>query len=115
MSFDYYRNKFKPRKLDEKETLSYSALKLLEIVDILNKIKVQLAASFSKFRIKHCALSLSDMLPKHLRNERFKKSSEIVISCWINTFLTRLYIYIYIRTLHIVLKMSNSLRKLDSS
>lgn len=90
MSFDYYRNKFKPRKLDEKETLqSFKTLKLLEIADVLKEIKIQLAASFSKFRIKYCALSLSDMLPRHLRNERFKKSSETIISCWINTFLTR--------------------------
>ncbi|VVC35355.1 Hypothetical protein CINCED_3A017063 [Cinara cedri] len=89
MSFDYYRNKFKPRKLDEKETAqSFESLKLLEIADVLKGIKIQLAASFSKFRIKHCALSLSDMLPKHLRNERFKKSPETIISCWINTFLT---------------------------
>lgn len=94
MSFDYYRNKFKPRKLDEKDTLSFNTLKLLEIANILKEIKIKLAASFSKFRIKHCALSLSDMLPRHLRNERFKKSSETVISCWINTFLTRL-IYFY--------------------
>lgn len=89
MSFDYYRNKFKPRKLDEKELSSFKSLKLLEIADVLKEIKIKLAASFSKFRIKHCALSLSDMLPRHLRNERFKKSSETVISCWINTFLTR--------------------------
>ncbi|KAL4119810.1 hypothetical protein QTP88_012576 [Uroleucon formosanum] len=89
MSFDYYRNKFKPRKLDEKEILSFNKLQLIEIADILKEIQIQLAASFSKFRIKHCALSLSDMLPRHLRNERFKKSSETVISCWINTFLTR--------------------------
>lgn len=89
MSFDYYRNKFKPRKLDEREILNFKSLKLIEIADILKEIKIQLAASFSKFRIKHCALSLSDMLPRHLRNERFKKSSETVISCWINTFLTR--------------------------
>ncbi|XP_025411124.1 putative methyltransferase NSUN7 [Sipha flava] len=77
-----------PRKLDENETISFKALKLLEIADILKDIKIQLAASFSKFKIKHCALSLSDMLPRHLRNERFKKSSETIISCWINTFLT---------------------------
>jgi len=89
MSFDYYRNKFKPRKLDEKEISSFNKLQLIEIADILKEIQIQLAASFSKFRIKHCVLSLSDMLPRHLRNERFKKSSETVISCWINTFLTR--------------------------
>lgn len=89
ISFDYYRNKFKPRKLDEKETLSFKTMKLLEIAEILKAVKIQLAASFSKFRIKHCAQSLSDMLPSHLRNERFKKSSETVICCWINTFLTR--------------------------
>lgn len=89
MSYDYYRNKFKPRKLDENETLSFKTLKLLEIENTLKEVKVQLAASFSKFRIKHCALSLSDMLPNHLRNDRFKKSSETVICCWINTFLTR--------------------------
>lgn len=90
MSFDYYRNKFKPRKLDEKESSSFTTLKLLiEIENSLKEIKIQLAASFSKFKIKHCALSLSDMLPKHLRNERFKKASETLISCWINTFLTR--------------------------
>lgn len=89
IAFDYYRNKFKPRKLDEKETISFKNMKLLEIADTLKEIKIQLAASFSKFKIKHCALSLSDMLPRHLRNERFKKSSETIISCWINTFLTR--------------------------
>lgn len=89
VSLDYYRNKFKPRKLDENETLSFKTIKLFEIAEILKTIKIQLAASFSKFRIKHCALSLSDMLPNHLRNERFKKSSETVICCWINTFLTR--------------------------
>lgn len=82
-----YHREFKERK----DSLSGNALKLFEMADLLIidsalwKYRVKLAASIARIRIKRGALSLNDLLPHHLRDERLmKKIEENPITCWVN-------------------------------
>lgn len=47
-------------------------------------LRIKLAAAVSRLRIAHNALSLTDMLPYHLRNERKNKFERKPLTLWVN-------------------------------
>nr|CAH7756823.1 unnamed protein product [Callosobruchus chinensis] len=49
--------------------------------------RVKLAAAVARLRIKHNALELAEMLPKHLRNEKVTEFSKTnPVTCWVNCY-----------------------------
>lgn len=58
---------------------------LQEAEDALWNIRIKLAAAVARLRIKNSALSLHDLLPKHLKNDAImKKSLQSPVTCWVN-------------------------------
>jgi hypothetical protein len=49
-------------------------------------VRVKLAASLSRLRIKNKALRLSQLLPSHLRDDRVMALDHAPVAAWINTF-----------------------------
>jgi hypothetical protein len=49
-------------------------------------VRIKLAASLSRLRIKNKAQNLSQMLPSHLRDARVSALNEAPVVAWINTF-----------------------------
>lgn len=83
-----YHREFKERSdnLDGDALKLFEMAELIEIEEALWKYRVKLAAAFARIRIKNSALSLNDLLPLHLRDEKLsKKSDGTPITCWINT------------------------------
>lgn len=52
--------------------------------NILWKERVKLAAAIARLRIDKSALKLSDLLPKHLRDEKLNNQDTTPVTCWVN-------------------------------
>lgn len=52
--------------------------------------RIKLAASVARLRIKHNALSLSELLPPHLKDERVtEQAKNNPVTCWVNLVKVR--------------------------
>lgn len=86
--YDLYHREFKERvtTLSKNDMKLFELAELIEIDEALWKFRIKLAASVSRIRIKRGALSLNDLLPEHLRDEKLTKKCETnPITCWVNT------------------------------
>lgn len=86
--YDLYHRSFKKR--DTKSTAISEKLFLdagLNVTEnALCSLTIKLAASISRLRIEYNALSLSDLLPRHLRDEKVAaQSTKDTVTCWVNT------------------------------
>lgn len=85
--YDFYHRSFDKREPKDAET----AVNLFEKSDLhyveaaVWTYRVKLAAAIARLRIKNSALSLNELLPKHLKNDRIMgRASTSPITCWIN-------------------------------
>ncbi|KAJ9581286.1 hypothetical protein L9F63_023536, partial [Diploptera punctata] len=87
--YDLYKRRFLPRDHhEEHERIKlFERSGLLEADNLLWNMRVKLAASVARLRIKNNALQLSQLLPLHLRDERVIALDEAPVTGWINTFL----------------------------
>lgn len=86
--FDLFHRSFKERETNVAEI----AIKLFSDAELINvemalwQERVRLAASISRLRIAHNALSLSDLLPEHLKDERVSEQAKHApVTCWVNS------------------------------
>ncbi|XP_018334354.1 uncharacterized protein LOC108743309 isoform X2 [Agrilus planipennis] len=84
--FDLYHRNFKHRDLRQRESAKkiFSECNILEIEESLWAQRIHLAASVARMRIKNNALRLSDLLPKHLRDDRIQYNQFTPVTCWVN-------------------------------
>ncbi|KAB0801885.1 hypothetical protein PPYR_04071 [Photinus pyralis] len=85
--FDLYHRSFKKRDstVIEQATELLTSIGIIHIENALWEQRIKLAAAIAKLRIKNSALSLNDLLPKHLRDERVSNGFDHnAVTCWIN-------------------------------
>ncbi|XP_060524217.1 uncharacterized protein LOC132700728 isoform X2 [Cylas formicarius] len=85
--YDLYHRSFRKREtsIAPLATELFEAAGLSHAENALWSQKVKLAAAVSRLRIKHNALSLSDLLPDHLRDEKVTElANSKPVSCWVN-------------------------------
>ncbi|KAG8329312.1 hypothetical protein J6590_089599 [Homalodisca vitripennis] len=88
--FDLYKRDFALRDpLDPDVEAAFASQGLHEVDETLWQLRVKLAATVSRLRIKSGAHSLSKLLPRHLRLTRTALEENIVTG-WINIFKTNL-------------------------
>ena len=52
--------------------------------NLIESLRIKLAAEFSRIRIRSQVLSLSELLPPWLSEERLMKARKEPITCWFN-------------------------------
>lgn len=92
MLYDLHLRHFKKR--DPKEGIyeneAYRGADVSEINDYVWAERIHLAASLSRLRIKNGALSLMDLLPAHLQDNKVAISTASpIVTGWINPFKLR--------------------------
>lgn len=55
-----------------------------EVEVALWESRTKLAAAVARLRIQHSALSLSDLLPNHLKNDKIGECVRGAVTCWVN-------------------------------
>lgn len=83
LAFDFFRRGFKERL----EELADDSRNLKKIDDCLWAVRVPLAASISRIRIRKNAKDNEQLLPRHLRSKDFGYSGSHIVG-WINIFKT---------------------------
>ncbi|KAF2905256.1 hypothetical protein ILUMI_00907 [Ignelater luminosus] len=86
--FDLYHRSFRKREpaVIDIVTKLFEQSGLTHAEDALWTQRVKLAAAVARLRIKNSALRLSELLPKHLRDERVSCQAQTCpVTCWINT------------------------------
>jgi hypothetical protein len=86
--YDLYKRRFLPRNSHGEPLRAqlFEEAGLQEAETRLWDVRVKLAASLSRLRIKNKALNLSQLLPPHLRDANVAALDEIPVAAWINTF-----------------------------
>jgi hypothetical protein len=86
--YDLYKRRFLPRENhgEPLRTQLFEEAGLQEAETRLWGVRIKLAASLSRLRIKNRALNLSQLLPPHLRDAHVAALDEIPAAAWINTF-----------------------------
>ncbi|PNF21705.1 hypothetical protein B7P43_G10336 [Cryptotermes secundus] len=86
--YDLYKRRFLPRENHDEPLRAqlFEEAGLQEAETCLWDVRVKLAASLSRLRIKNKALSLSKLLPPHLRDSHVAALDELPVAAWINTF-----------------------------
>jgi hypothetical protein len=89
--YDLYRRRFLPpdREGEPLRAQMLAAADLREAETRLWGVRIKLAASLSRLRIKNKAQNLSQLLPPHLRDARVSALNEAPVAAWINTFRIR--------------------------
>ncbi|KAK5649894.1 hypothetical protein RI129_000923 [Pyrocoelia pectoralis] len=90
--FDLYHRSFKKREsaVMEQAAELLTSVGIFHIENALWEQRVKLAAAIAKLRIKNSALSLNDLLPKHLRDEHLGNGCDSnPVTCWINPNKTK--------------------------
>lgn len=86
--FDLYHRSFKKRETNV-ATIAielFNEANLMPCEMALWKERVKLAASISRLRIAHNALSLSELLPEHLKDGRVSEQAKHApVNCWVNS------------------------------
>lgn len=96
--YDLYHRSFKQRETKYVATAAtlFDSVGLTYADNALWTQKVRLAAAVARLRIKHNALSLGELLPPHLKNERVTEQAKNgPVTCWVNLKKVR-YEYRYI-------------------
>ncbi|KAL1505818.1 hypothetical protein ABEB36_005292 [Hypothenemus hampei] len=86
--YDLYHRNFKKRDTKNFAIASklFDAVNLLYAENALWSQKIRLAAAVSRLRIKHCALSLHDLLPAHLKDKKVtEQANHSPLTCWVNS------------------------------
>lgn len=87
--FDLYKRDFTVRDaMEPAVATAWTCQGLHEIDEVLWQLRVKLAATVSRLRIKSGAHSLSELLPPHLRHTR-SALEENIITGWVNVFKVR--------------------------
>jgi hypothetical protein len=85
--YDLYHRSFKKRETSVAPiaTKLFQEAGLTKAEDTLWGFRTKLAAAVARLRIQHNALSLSDLLPVHLRDDKVPGyGSTSPVTCWIN-------------------------------
>ncbi|XP_066259215.1 uncharacterized protein [Euwallacea similis] len=85
--YDLYHRGFKKREAKVAALASklFESVGLSSTENALWTQRVRLAAAVSRLRIKHNALSLDELLPSHLKDERvIEQAKNNPVSCWVN-------------------------------
>lgn len=92
--FDLYKRDFTVRDaMEPTVAAAWTRQGLHEIDEVLWQLRVKLAATVSRLRIKSGAHSLSELLPPHLRHTR-SALEENIITGWVNVFKARYFLYL---------------------
>ncbi|KAK6626085.1 hypothetical protein RUM43_006389 [Polyplax serrata] len=86
--YDLHKRRFLPR-VHAEAIVSAETFEKVGLVNIERDLwasRIKLAASLARLRIKNNALRLNQLLPLHLRDERFVSIEETPVTGWINTF-----------------------------
>ncbi|XP_019865526.1 uncharacterized protein LOC109594730 isoform X2 [Aethina tumida] len=86
--YDLYHRQFKKRETKVQAIASklFESAGLSFVENALWTQRVKLAASIARLRIKNNALTLSELLPHHLRDERLiDNETTKPVTCWVNT------------------------------
>jgi hypothetical protein len=86
--YDLHKRNFLPRDQHGEHFRDemFEKAGLLEADTHLWGVRVKLAAALSRLRIKNKALTLSELLPLHLRDERVVALNEAPVTAWVNAF-----------------------------
>lgn len=87
LAYDLHQRGFKKRdtRTAELARAVFEEVGLSEVEEALWAHRVRLAAAIARLRIKNSALSLHDLLPRHLRDRTAtRRPGEVPVACWIN-------------------------------
>ncbi|CAH1126392.1 unnamed protein product [Ceutorhynchus assimilis] len=85
--YDLYHRSFKKRETSVATLASklFDSVGLSYAENALWSQKIRLAAAVARLRIKHNALSLDELLPAHLKNEKVtEQAKHNPVTCWVN-------------------------------
>ena len=85
--YDLYHRAFKKREtaVVAAATRLFHEAGLTAAESALWEFRTKLAAAVARLRIQHNALSLSDLLPAHLRDDKIQGyGSTTPVTCWVN-------------------------------
>lgn len=83
-----FKNRDPKERMHEKKLYEESDFQAIH--DSIWKNRIHLAAAISRIRIKNSALSLLELLPPHLQDEKVAIAiANPIITGWINPFLVR--------------------------
>uniref|UniRef100_A0A1A9WQ06 SAM-dependent MTase RsmB/NOP-type domain-containing protein n=1 Tax=Glossina brevipalpis TaxID=37001 RepID=A0A1A9WQ06_9MUSC len=92
MLYELHQRSFQNRSADESQQQQelYKAVRISDVAESIWKFRTKLAASIARMRIEYCALSLSELLPIHLQNDKVAKAIlNPLVTGWINPFLVK--------------------------